>query len=73
MLHAEETLYRWMEMERAEHEYRRWAAFFYPLIDKPEQAQLLCEVGLSVIRRQIQAGAKARTAVERILRPSPNQ
>ena len=71
MLHVEETLHRWMEMERAEHEYRRWAAFFYPLMDKPELARLLCEVGLSVIRRQIQAGAEARTAVERILRQQP--
>jgi|CXWL01.1.fsa_nt_gi hypothetical protein len=70
MLHAEDTIERWLEMERAEHEYRRWAAFFYPLIDRPEQAQLLYEVGLSVVRRQIQAGAEARTAVERILRPS---
>jgi len=73
MLHVEETLHRWLELERAEHEYRRWAAFFYPLIDKPELAQLLCEVGLSVVRRQIQAGATSRTAVERILRPSPNR
>jgi len=70
MLHAEDTIQRWLEMERAEHEYRRWAAFFYPLIDEPEQGQLLCEIGLSVARRQIKAGAEARTAVERILRPS---
>ena len=57
--HAEETLNRWLEMERVEHEYRRWAAFFYPLMDKPELGQLLCEVGLSVISRQIPAGAEA--------------
>jgi len=62
-----------MEMERAEHEYRRWAAFFYPLMDKPEQAELLCEIGLSVVRRQIQAGETARTAVERILRQQPDR
>jgi len=73
MLHAEDTLRRWMELEKAEHEYRRWAAFFYPLMDKPELAQLLCEVGLSVIRRQIQAGATARTAVEQILRQTPHR
>jgi len=60
-------------MQRTEQEFRRWSAFFYPLIDKPEQAQSLCEVGLRVSRRRIQAGAEARTAVERILRPSPNQ
>ncbi len=71
MLHAEETLNRWLEMEQAEHEYRRWAAFFYPLMDKPELGQLLCEIGLSVVRRQIPAGADARTAVERIVRKSP--
>ena len=71
--HAEETLNRWLEMERVEHEYRRWAAFFYPLIDKPELGRLLCEIGLSVIRRQIPAGADARTAVERIVRQQPNQ
>ena len=70
MLHAEDTIQRWLEMERAEHEYRRWAAFFYPLIDEPEQGQLLCEIGLSVVRREIQAGAEARKAVEGILRPS---
>jgi hypothetical protein len=62
-----------MEMERAEHEYRRWAAFFYPLIDKPDQVQLLCEIGLSVVRRQIQAGVEARKAVERIMRQPPNR
>ncbi len=73
MLHAEEKLCRWLEMERAEHEYRRWAAFFYPLMDKPEQGELLCEIGLCVVRRQIQAGAEARTAVERILRSSLNR
>lgn len=73
MLHVEETLHRWLEMERTENEFRRWAAFFYPLLDKSEQAQLLCEIGLSVARRQIQAGAEARTAVERILRPRPNR
>lgn len=72
MLHAEDTIQRWLEMQRTEQEFRRWAAFFYPLIDKAEQAQLLCDVGLSVTRRQIQAGVEARTAVERILRPSPN-
>ena len=72
MMHAEETLHRWLELERTEHEYRRWAAFFYPLIDKPEQSQLLCEIGLRVVRRQVQAGPEARKAVERILRPSPN-
>lgn len=70
MLHAEETLNRWLELERIEHEYRRWAAFFYPLMDKPEQGELLCEIGLSVIRRKLQAGAEARTAVERALRQS---
>jgi len=73
MLHPEETFCRWLEMERFENEYRRWAAFFYPLIDEPEQGELLCEIGLSVVRRQIQAGAEARTAVERILRPSLNR
>ena len=66
--HAEETLNRWLELERAENEYRRWAAFFYPLMDKSELGQLLCEIGLGVIRRQIPAGAEARTAVERALR-----
>jgi len=73
MLHAEETFCRWLEMQRTEQEFRRWAAFFYPLVDKPEQGELLCEIGLSVARRQIQAGAEARTAVERILRPSPKR
>jgi len=73
MLHADDTRRRWMEMERTEHEYRRWAAFFYPLIDKPELVQVLCEIGLNVVRRQIHAGAEARTAVERSLRQSPNQ
>ncbi len=66
--HAEETLNRWMEMEQAEHEYRRWAAFFYPLLDKPELGQLLCEIGLRVIRRQLPTGAEARAAIERTLR-----
>jgi hypothetical protein len=66
--HAKETLNRWLEMERAEHEYRRWAAFFYPLMDKPELGQMLCELCLSVIRRQIPAGSEARSAVERVLR-----
>jgi len=60
-------------MERAEHEYRRWAAFFYPLMDKPEQGERLCEIGMSAVRRQIQAGAEARRAVERILRESPDR
>jgi len=60
-------------MERAEHDYRRWAAFFYPLINKPEQGRSLCEVGLSVVRRHIQAGPEARAAVERILRESPDR
>ena len=72
MVHPEDTIQRWFEMERAEHEYRRWAAFFYPMIDQPEPCRLLCDVGLSVVRREIQAGAEARTAVERILRPPLN-
>jgi hypothetical protein len=72
MLHAEETVNRWLEMERVEHQYRRWAAFFYPLMDKAELGRTLCEIGLSVVRREIQAGAEARTEVERILRPSLN-
>ena len=71
--HAEETLNRWLEMERVEHEYRRWAAFFYPLMDKPELAQLLCEIGLGVVRRQISTGSEARTAVEQKLRRQPGQ
>jgi len=71
MPHAEDTLHRWLEMERQEQEYLNWAAFFYPLIDKPEQARLLCEVGLKVVCRQIQAGTAARMSVERVLGQSP--
>jgi len=73
MVHAEDTLQRWLELERVEHEFRRWAAFFYPQIDKPEQAKLLCEIGFSVVRREIEAGEPARMAVERILRARVNE
>lgn len=70
--HAEETITRWVAMERAEQEYRRWATFFYPLLGKPELAQLLCEIGLSVVRRQTAPGTEARNALERILRHPPD-
>jgi hypothetical protein len=57
--------------ERTEHEFRRWAAFFYPLLDDPETAEALCEIGLRVVRREIAAGAAARIETERILNRRP--
>jgi hypothetical protein len=69
--HVEETISRWLAMERAEQEYRRWATFFYPLLGKPELARVLCDIGLSVVRRQTAPGPDARNALVRILRESP--
>jgi hypothetical protein len=70
--HVQETLQRWQEAERAEHAYRRWAAFFYPLLGDTATAEALCELGLRVVRREIAPGTKVRGEVDRILDNRPS-
>ncbi len=47
--------------------YDRWAAFFCPLIGKPGVAKALCELGMKIVRREAQPGARIRTKLLTLL------
>jgi hypothetical protein len=65
--HIQETLQKWQEAERMEHAFRRWAAFFYPLMNDADAAEALCAAGMRLVRREFPPGAAARSEVERIM------
>lgn len=64
MTHTEETWHLWRRMQQQEAAYDRWLAFFVSLIDDPEAAQTLCEMGMKIVRREIVPGAATRLQVE---------
>lgn len=49
------------------HLYDRWAVFFCPLIGKPGVAKALCELGMKIVRREAQPGARIREKVLALL------
>lgn len=64
MTHAEKTWRLWQRMQHQGTAYDRWSAFFVSLIDDPETAEKLCELGMRVVRREMVPGAAARLQVE---------
>lgn len=67
MTHAEETWRMWQRVQQNGAAYDRWSAFFVSLIDDPETAQALCEMGMKMVRRELVPSAATRLQIERIM------
>jgi hypothetical protein len=66
--HIDETVLRWEEAGQAENVYRRWTAYFYPMLGDTVMAEALCELGMRVVRREVPPGPKVRSEFDRIFK-----